>query len=288
MGRRAVLPRAGRRSRSLFLAACGVLAAALVARVRGGLVLGWFSTPGTAVGRRGALAAAAALFGTGAGDSANAFDNALKQIKRDINNPKRKGLQPSGLGLEARNDLGGASGVKECTEKAPNCFSTTGNPGIDTGFHLIEPWQWSGKNRQAVMEDVVKMIKAYPPGQNGIDGGGFDIQVQDSDCVYTQFESLKRGYIDDVEFCIQPGTSADATSGNLLLRSSSRQGYYDYGTNAVRLNKLSEIMSSFGGWKTEMIDKKSHPTYWSINCDGGEGRKAPYSVKERYAEQCTA
>jgi len=78
------------------------------------------------------------------------------------------------------------------------------------------------------------------------------------------------------------------TSGNMLLRSSSRQGYYDYGTNAVRLNKLSEIMSSFGGWKTGTITGKTHPTYWGLNCDGGKGRKAPFSVEDRFPEQCKA
>jgi len=291
------MPRVGRRSRGLLLAT-GASAVVLLASTS--LLLAsrspssgsaWLAPPSSssASGRRGAIAAAtAALFGTGAGDSAMAFDNAVKQIKRDLNNPKRKGLQPSGLGLDARNDLDGQTGIKECTEKAPNCFSTTGNPGLDAGYHLIEPWTWSGKSREAAIGDVVNMIKAYPPGQGGIDGGGFEIEVQDSDCVYVQFESLRRGYLDDVEFCIQPGTAADASSGNLLLRSSSRQGYYDYGTNAQRLNKLSEIISSFGGWKTNKIDKSTHPTYWALNCDGGEGRKAPFSVKDRYPNECKA
>ena len=49
-------------------------------------------------------------------------------------------------------------------------------------------------------------LKDYPPGQQEIDGGGFEIKKMDLEkgYIYVQFESLKRGYIDDVEFLVKP------------------------------------------------------------------------------------
>ena len=47
------------------------------------------------------------------------------------------------------------------------------------------------------------------------------------------FESLKNGYIDDLELAVVEG------GAKVLVRSSSRVGFLDFGVNAKRLNFLS-------------------------------------------------
>jgi hypothetical protein len=77
--------------------------------------------------------------------SVSAFDNALPEAAKFADRPKRRGPQPSGLGLAVRPD--GAEGdnspfpvLKEC-KGSPNCFSTTGAPDFDVDS-LIRPWQY--------------------------------------------------------------------------------------------------------------------------------------------------
>lgn len=44
--------------------------------------------------------------------------------------------------------------------------------------------------------------RAVPPPQQEIDGGGFQVVTSTPTYLYVQFESLKAGYIDDVEFAV--------------------------------------------------------------------------------------
>jgi uncharacterized protein (DUF1499 family) len=65
---------------------------------------------------------------------------------------------------------------------------------------------------------------AYEPGQSNIDGGGFDIVTFDPKAgyMYVQFESLKNGFIDDLEFAF---IDDDKDKNAVQVRSSSRLGY---------------------------------------------------------------
>ena len=73
--------------------------------------------------------------------------------------------------------------------------------------------------------------------------------------LYVQFESLKKGYIDDVEFAVDAKTSA------VQVRSASRVGKLDYFVNAKRLNLISERLRA-KGWNAPAITQKSHPEYF--------------------------
>ena len=102
-------------------------------------------------------------------------------------------------------------------------------------------------------------VKEYPPGQQDIDGGGFEIKRVDPDkgYIYVQFESLKRGYIDDLEFLVKP---TDKESGQVLVRSASRLGYLDLGVNAKRLNRLSQALRDLPNrWTAPKITKDLFP-----------------------------
>ena len=106
---------------------------------------------------------------------------------------------------------------------APNCFSST-DPIGDSPETNIPPFKWSTSklsSRDDAFNQLHEVVKAYEPGQSNIDGGGFDIVTFDPKAgyMYVQFQSLKNGFIDDVEF------AAIGDSNEVQVRSSSRLGY---------------------------------------------------------------
>ncbi|CAE7200174.1 hypothetical protein AK812_SmicGene5754 [Symbiodinium microadriaticum] len=180
---------------------------------------------------------------------AEAFENRVAEYK----GPKTPGSQPSGVGTGTLSGCGGA----------PNCFSSA--PGTDED-HFLEPWLYASGGMAGAVADLQKALKDYPPGQQEIDGGGFEIKKMDLEkgYIYVQFESLKRGYIDDVEFLVKP---TDKESGQVLVRSASRLGYLDLGVNAKRLNRLSQALRDVPGgrWTAPKISQALFPRYVSEN-----------------------
>ena len=163
-------------------------------------------------------------------------------------NPKVPGQKPP-LGLQEKT---GKLGV---CDFSPNCFSTSGDE-----THLLTRWKpKAGISAADAMDELLDAIKAYRPGQSGVDGGGFKIiEQQATSYLYVQFESLKFGYIDDVEFSI------GNTDEGVQVRSASREGYLDFGVNAKRLNFLSAALRS-KGWDAPAITKKTHSDYFYEN-----------------------
>jgi len=107
----------------------------------------------------------------------------------------------------------------------------------------------------------VETIRAYPPGQGRIDKGGFKVITATDTYLYVQFESLKLGFIDDVEFAI---TSTDTTN-SVQVRSSSRIGFLDLGVNGKRLNWISNELRSNKGWiVAPKITEEEYPDYFPM------------------------
>ena len=128
-------------------------------------------------------------------------------------------------------------GLRQCDGKT-NCFSTTGDDlledRIKRGFDtLIRPWQPPADDATP-FTTLVAQVKAYEPGQGFIDGGGFQVIKETDSYLYVQFEALKKGYIDDVEFYM-------AEDGAVQVRSGSRVGSSDFGVNAKRLNYIAPV-----------------------------------------------
>mmetsp|Transcript_26732 Transcript_26732/g.59800 ORF Transcript_26732/g.59800 Transcript_26732/m.59800 type:complete len:244 (-) Transcript_26732:353-1084(-) len=198
--------------------------------------------------------------------AARAFENALPEAAKFTDRPKRKGPQPPDLGLAVRsvNQYGDESDgpVLKICKGAPNCFSTSGDEEFDAAS-LIVPWKPpSGVTLAAAAKQLEEVVAAYQPGQEGIDGGGFKIITApsvkpDGTYLYAQFEALKNGYIDDLEF-------AATKPGEVQVRSSSRVGFLDMGVNAKRLNYISAKLRA-KGWDAPVIDKKSHADYFIQN-----------------------
>lgn len=169
--------------------------------------------------------------------------------------------QPAELGVLPRKDLVGEEymGLKHCGA-APNCFCSTDTLEDDPD-HSIPAWVWPADlvdSKEKAFEQLVEVINAYKPGQANVDGGGFKIITMDTKkgYVYTQFESLKNGYVDDLEFAFVDGLGARAVQ----VRSSSRLGYLDFGVNAKRLNYIAKEMRA-KGWDAKGVDLDTHANY---------------------------
>lgn len=163
--------------------------------------------------------------------------------------------------MASRKDMIGEEylGLKPCGP-APNCFCSTDDIDDDPE-HNIPAWIWpEGTDRVSAFEQLQDAIKAYRPGQGNIDGGGFQIVKSAPGYIYVQFESLKNGYIDDVEFASIDGFG----SNEVHVRSSSRVGYLDFGVNAKRLNYIATGLRS-KGWAAPGVDLVTHQDYASQN-----------------------
>jgi uncharacterized protein (DUF1499 family) len=192
-------------------------------------------------------------------DAAEAFSNKISTKYDD--RPKQRGAKPNDLGLGTRMNIEGDEylGLKQC-KASPNCFSSTLTVEDDPE-HSIPAWMWPkslGDDKAKAFQELKEVIEAYTPGQNGVDGGGFEIQTfsPTKGYLYVQFQALKNGYIDDVEFAVIDNRGDRAVQ----VRSSSRIGYLDYGVNAKRLNFIASALRS-KGWDAVGVDFDTHRGY---------------------------
>lgn len=171
---------------------------------------------------------------------ATAFDNGIPEMELYRTKTKNPGTQPA-IGLQGNGKLA-------ICDDGLNCFSTSGDEA-----HLLELWKPKAGNN--AIGDILETVKAYPPGQSRIDKGGFSIINADSNYLYVQFESMKHGFIDDVEFAVTNGQE-------IQVRSSSRIGNLDLGVNAKRLNWISAQLRE-KGWTAPVITKEDYPDYFN-------------------------
>jgi uncharacterized protein (DUF1499 family) len=169
-----------------------------------------------------------------------AFDNGLPG--RYANREPLVGPMPDNLGVRQRTSTGSGTvyhGLAPCDGR-PNCYCSS-TPFRDNPARYIEPW--GGPENS--MADIKQVIDSYQVGQNGIDGGGFQIMQYDPNkyYLYVQFQSYKNGYIDDVEFWYNP------TKQRFDVRSGSRLGLSDLGVNAKRLEYIGGRLEKEFGWK---------------------------------------
>lgn len=238
------------------------LAAARLVRACGGSQGAANASSFEVVPRRAAMASAVATLGAALGlpGFGRAFENALPEIAQY---PRRTpGRQPDELGLKVRklNRFDESLGpvLKGCGY-GPNCFSTTGDPDDPQITTLLTPWRApAGVPPAEAFKQLEEVLRAYPPGQQNVDGGGFRILTAADGYIYAQFESLKKGRLDDVEFAVNK-------DGSVQVRSAGRTGLKaDYGSNARRLNYLSAQLRA-KGWAAPEITKDTYPYYFSMN-----------------------
>lgn len=130
----------------------------------------------------------------------------------------------------------------------------------DDPDHSIPAWKYPASyNQKQAFDELQTVIQSYPPGQSGVDGGGFEIKTFDANkgYMYVSFEALKNGYIDDFEAAVVNGLEDRRA---VQVRSSSRVGYLDYGVNAKRLNYIAKELRG-KGWDAEGVDFNTHRRY---------------------------
>lgn len=213
--------------------------------------------------RRVALASVALLVNHKQAAPALAFDNRLPpdEIMLKYPTPKTPGPAPRNLGIAADGTL------RPCDDGKPHCFSSSRPASEDDdgdlpgGEWLIEPFRYKDRSAETAYAELREAILEYPPGQDGIDGGGWRIIKESEQAgvryVYVQFESLRKGYIDDVEFAVRDGI--------VDMRSSSRLGFLDIGVNAKRLNWFAARLKQANSWETSQITPKTAPEYFQLN-----------------------
>lgn len=198
--------------------------------------------------------------------AALAFDNRLPKDELELKykTPRTPGPKPIGIGPTNGNKL------KPCTDGKPHCFSSSPEEFEDNDLYqadygttegwLVPPFKFD-KPLSEAFSDVKAAVASYPPGQRGIDGGGWKVVDEQTDgksaYVYVQFESRRKGYIDDLELALKDGVCN--------VRTSSRLGYLDYGVNAKRLNWFSERLGQAAGWRTAPLLRAGHEEYFTLN-----------------------
>jgi len=173
---------------------------------------------------------------------ARAFDNKLDGAFEG--RTPATGRQPDNLGVATRTSITTKSeyqGLAPCDGR-PNCWCSS-TPFSDAPARHIDTWE--SPSGESSIADVKSVIDTYEVGQQGIDGGGFQIVEYDEKAgyIYVQFQSFRAGYIDDTEFWYNPEKK------QFDVRSASRLGQSDLGVNAKRLEYIGGRLEKEFGWK---------------------------------------
>jgi len=222
-----------------------------------------FQEAAGAASRRAILLAPLALAALPA-QRAAAFENRLPpdELELKYRSPRTAGPMPIDLGPRA------GGGLKACTDGKPHCFSSTPEQLEDSDLYsgsmaedwLVEAFRYDKPMNEA-LADVKAAVASYPPGQRGVDGGGFKLVKESTTAssayLYVQFEAQRKGYIDDFEVSLSDGVAN--------VRTSSRLGYLDLGVNAKRFNWFALRLGSVSGWKTTPIRSRGHENYFAQN-----------------------
>lgn len=103
----------------------------------------------------------------------------------------------------------------------PNCVSSQST----SERHKTEPFKLDGSGIAAIRK-LQTIIAALP--------GTTIIRAEDI-YLHAEFKSRLFGFVDDVEFL------ADEKQGRVDVRSASRVGYYDFGANRRRVEKIRSL-----------------------------------------------
>ncbi len=127
------------------------------------------------------------------------------------------GDRPTGLGVQ--------TGALGACPQSPNCVSTQSSDKQ----HRIEPLQFDGPLDTAIAQ-LKDIIEGLPRAKV--------IEVTD-DYLYAEFTSSLMGFVDDVEFYLDP------TEPVIQARSASRLGESDMGVNRKRIETIRKKLNGF-------------------------------------------
>ena len=108
-----------------------------------------------------------------------------------------------------------------CPDK-PNCVSSE----AEAGQHYIDPFIITGEPNQAwqALQSVIEQMART------------EVQTIDDTYIHAEAKSRFFGFVDDVEFLLQPEKK------RIAIRSASRTGFADLGVNRKRLEKIRKML----------------------------------------------
>ncbi|MGG6240692.1 DUF1499 domain-containing protein [Nodosilinea sp. AN01ver1] len=127
------------------------------------------------------------------------------------------GDRPTNLGVKA--------GKLAPCPSSPNCVVSQGDTDAE---HAIAPLTYSGDPAQA-MAQLTAIVQAMPRTT---------IVDSSDNYLYAEFASKLMGFVDDVEFYLDP------TESVIQVRSASRLGQSDLGVNRQRVEAIRQAMQS--------------------------------------------
>ncbi|MBW4446153.1 MAG: DUF1499 domain-containing protein [Spirirestis rafaelensis WJT71-NPBG6] len=123
------------------------------------------------------------------------------------------------------NNLGVNNGKLAPCPNSPNCVSSQSS---DVG-HSIAPLTYNSTPEEAIAK-LKSVIESLPRTK---------IITESNDYLYAEFKSALMGFVDDVEFYLDPKANV------IQVRSASRLGQSDLGVNRKRIEtiraKLTEV-----------------------------------------------
>lgn len=135
------------------------------------------------------------------------------------------GVLPFKLAGDRPTNLGVKEGRLTSCPDSPNCVVSQGDEDAE---HSIAPLAYSGDPAEA-MTKLTAVVKAMP--RTTI------IESTDS-YLYAEFASKLMGFVDDVEFYLDP------TASVIQVRSASRLGKSDLGANRKRVEAIRQELQS--------------------------------------------
>jgi uncharacterized protein (DUF1499 family) len=122
--------------------------------------------------------------------------------------------------------LGARDGRLASCPASPNCV----NSQAGDAAHAIAPFPVNG-DPAAAFARLATLVAAQD---------GAKIVTQRGDYLHAEFRSATLGFVDDVEFLLDPATRT------IAVRSASRLGYSDLGVNRKRVDRLRAAFEGAG------------------------------------------
>ncbi len=116
-------------------------------------------------------------------------------------------------------NLGVTEGRLAPCPDSPNCVSSQATDAD----RRVEPLRYEGDSAQARAR-LLEVLRGMERVQ---------VQRADDDYLHAEFRSAVFGFVDDVEFYFSP-------PGVIQVRSASRTGYYDFGVNRKRVERIRQ------------------------------------------------
>jgi len=127
------------------------------------------------------------------------------------------GKRPTNLGVK--------EGKLAPCPSSPNCVCSQ-LPTTDTQ-HYIQPLSYSGTPSEAINK-LKSIIQGLPRTA---------IITESENYLYAEFTSKLMGYVDDVEFYVDPNAQM------IQVRSASRLGQSDLGVNRKRIEEIRSLLT---------------------------------------------